>query len=855
MKGPFETGSGPLRWGMGSGASAVAAMVRIFCAAVVAVGLGRAGIVWAGPVEVAVQVDRPGARISPTMWGIFFEDINLGADGGLYAELVKNRGFEFPDAMMGWFMLRTSHGRGEVQIRTEEPFDPGNPHYARIESRASTAMGLSNEGFRGMGFRAGEEYVLELRVRRVSGRPRLLVELVDDEGQTLAEGRIGDLPRAWEKRSLRLVPDGTAARGRLNVLVEGGGTVDVDMVSLFPRNTWKQRPGGLRADLVQMLADLKPGFLRFPGGCIVEGSELDKRYQWKNTIGPVEQRRLLINRWNYEFKHRPTPDYYQSFGLGFFEYFQLAEDLGAEPLPILNCGMACQFNSGELVPLDQLEPYIQDALDLIEFANGPVESPWGARRAAMGHPEPFHLRYIGIGNEQWGPQYLERYAAFARVLKERHPEIVLVSSSGPSPHDERFDFLWPRLVEMKAEIVDQHCYANPIWFFSSADRFDSYDPAGPKVFFGEYAAQSDRIVSVHNRNNWECALSEAAFMTGMERNAAVVVMAAYAPLFGHVDGWQWRPNLIWFDNLRVYGTPNYYVQQVFSHHRGDHVLPVRLSGDVAAPALARGGIGLGTYRTAAEFKDLVVRRGDEILYRGDFSKLPEGWRWPSAGRWEAVDGALRQGDPRAVSTAFVGGPDWTEYTLEVKARKIAGDEGFLIVFRDAFQNTRLQWNLGGWGNTQHGIQSWLGVQERLVTREPGSIETGRWYDIRVVLRGPRIECYLDNRLIHAVEVPVPVQDGFYASAVSDDAAGQVILKLVNAAPYERPVRLDLQGVKQVRPGSRGLILRGETLGDENDFDHPKRVAPRDWPVEIRSPRAELTVPSHALVVLRVPVER
>lgn len=809
----------------------------------------------AASVRLSVQVDRPGATIAPTMWGIFFEDINLGADGGLYAELVKNRGFEFPEPMMGWFVLRTSHGRGEVRVLTDSPFDPANPHYARIESRAATAMGLSNEGFRGMGLRAGEEYLFEARVRRVSGNPRLLVELVNELGETLAEARLTDLPAQWQKRSGVLVPRATALRARLNVLVEGGGTVDLDMVSLFPRNTWKQRPGGLRADLVQMLAELQPGFLRFPGGCIVEGSELDKRYQWKTTIGPVEQRRLLINRWNYEFKHRPTPDYYQSFGLGFFEYFVLARDLGAEPLPIVNCGMACQFNSGELVPMDQLDPYIQDALDLIEFANGPVDSPWGARRAAMGHPEPFGLKYLGIGNEQWGPQYLERYAAFARVLKQRHPEIVLVSSSGPSPHDERFDFLWPRLVQMKAEIVDQHCYANPIWFFSSADRFDAYDPAGPKVFFGEYAAQSDRIVSVHNRNNWECALSEAAFMTGMERNAAVVVMSAYAPLFGHVDGWQWRPNLIWFDNLRVYGTPSYYVQQVFARNRGDRVLPVRLEGEIAAPALARGGIGLGTYRTAAEFRDLVIRRGNEILYRANFAQLPEGWRWPAEGRWEIGEGTLRQADARAISTAYVGGPDWTEYTLEVKARKLSGSEGFLIVFRDAWQGTRIQWNLGGWGNTRHGIQSWLGGQERLVTQTPGSIEANRWYEIRIELRGPRIECFLDGQRVHVAEVPVPVQDGFYASAVWDDAPGEVVLKLVNAAPFDRSVELALEGVRQVRPGSRGLIVRGETLADENDFDQPKRVAPRDWPVTVTSPCVEITVPSHSLVVLRVPVQR
>lgn len=820
-----------------------------------ALGLGLVCVAMAAPVQLTVQVDRPGAVIAPTLWGIFFEDINLGADGGLYAELVKNRGFEFPDPMMGWFMLRTSHGRGEVRILSEAPFDPANARYARIESRAPTPMGLSNEGFRGMGLRGGEDYDLSLQVRRVSGNPRLLIELVDELGQTLAEARLADLPSEWQRRAVSLRPRDTTARGRLNVLVEGGGTVDVDMVSLFPRRTWKGRPGGLRADLVQMLADLKPGFLRFPGGCIVEGSELDKRYQWKTTIGPVQQRRLLINRWNYEFKHRPTPDYYQSFGLGFFEYFQLAKDLGAEPLPILNCGMACQFNSGELVPMDQLEPYIQYALDLIEFANGPVTSPWGARRAALGHPEPFGLKYLGIGNEQWGPQYLERYAAFARVLKARHPEITLVSSAGPSPDDERFDFLWPRLVEMKAEIVDQHCYANPIWFFSSVDRFDRYDPSGPKVFFGEYAAQSDRIVSVHNRNNWECALAEAAFMTGMERNAAVVVMSAYAPLFGHVDGWQWRPNLIWFDNLRVFGTPNYYVQQAFAQNRGDRVLPARLEGPIAAPALARGGIGLGTYRTTAEFKDLIVRRGHEVLYRADFSKRPEGWRWPAEGRWDVSDGLLRQTDVRSITTAAVGGPDWTDYTLELKARKTGGAEGFLIVFRDAWQGTRIQWNLGGWGNTRHGIQSWLGGQEKLVTQTPGSIETDRWYDIRVELRGPRVDCYLDGQQIHSVEVPVPVQDGFYATAAWEEATGQVILKLVNAAPFDRLVALQLAGVRSVRPGSRGILLRGETLADENDFEHPTRVAPRDWPVQIAGPTADLSVPPHALLVVRVPVER
>jgi alpha-L-arabinofuranosidase len=360
--------------------------------------------------------------------------------------------------------------------------------------------------------------------------------------------------------------------------LDGKGIVDLDMVSLFPQHTWKDRPGGLRADMVQALADMHPGFLRFPGGCIVEGSVLARRYQWKNTIGPVEDRHLLINRWNYEFQHRPTPDYFQSFGLGFYEYFQTCEDIGAQPLPILNCGMACQFNSGELCPMDDLQPYIQDALDLIEFANGDTNTTWGAKRAALGHPEPFHLKMLGVGNEQWGQQYIDRYTQFAEALKAKYPDIQLVAAAGPQPADERFHFAWSKLRALHADIIDEHCYARPEWFFANTHRYDNYDRNGPKVFMGEYAAQSDKVVSVKNRNTVECALAEAAYMTGMERNADVVSMASYAPLFANTEAWQWTPDLIWVDSLNLYKTPDYYVQQLFCCNRGDEVLPAHLDG-------------------------------------------------------------------------------------------------------------------------------------------------------------------------------------------------------------------------------------------------------------------------------------
>ena len=531
----------------------------------------------AAPIQVKIQTDAHGPRINPAMWGIFFEDINFGADGGLYAELVKNRGFEFPEPLVGWTKLKPAKARGQLSIHDDKPSNSANPHFLRIESEGKDLFGVANEGFRGIGVRKGEAYNFSAQIRMGLGSPKLRVELYSAQGALLDSVTLKEFSGDWKEYRAVLQPKETDGHAKLYLLADGAGSLDLDLVSLFPEHTWKNRPGGLRADMVQMLADLKPGFMRFPGGCIVEGSELAVRYQWKKTIGAVAERQLLINRWNYEFLHRPTPDYFQSFGLGFFEFFQLCEDIAAQPLPILNCGMACQFNSGELCPLDQLDPYIQDALDLIEFANGPATSVWGAKRAAMGHPEPFNMRLLGVGNEQWDQQYIDRYTQFHQALKEKHPEIQLVSSAGPSPDDGHFKFAWPKLRELKADIVDEHCYALPSWFLNNTHRYDSYDRAGPKVFMGEYAAQSDKVVSVKNRNNLECALAEAAYMTGLERNGDVVRMACYAPLFAHAEAWQWTPNLIWTDNLRIYGTPNYFVQQLFSRNRGDTILPVKFS--------------------------------------------------------------------------------------------------------------------------------------------------------------------------------------------------------------------------------------------------------------------------------------
>jgi alpha-L-arabinofuranosidase len=530
--------------------------------------------------KLTVLADKPVAPIAPTMWGIFFEDINFGADGGLYAELVKNRSFEFLKPMMGWKEIRQG-GRGKTLVINLENEKPQNPRFARI-TVDSGYYGLSNEGFRGMGIQKGKQYNFSVLARSGEGNVSMKVELVNTAGKKIGEAALTSFSNDWKKHAVSFTTTDTAVKGRLNVFFEGKGTIDADMISLFPQDTWKNRPNGLRADLVQMLADLKPGFVRFPGGCIVEGHELETRYQWKKTVGIPEDRELIINRWNTEFSHRSTPDYFQSFGLGFYEYFQLSEDIGAEPLPILNCGMACQYNTGEVAAMDQLDPYIQDALDLIEFANGAVTTKWGKLRVDMGHPEPFNLKYLGIGNEQWDEQYLERYREFEKVLQQKHPEIVLVGSAGPSPDGSRFNYAWKEFKQSKAGLVDEHYYQSPEWFFKNATRYDNYDRKGPKVFAGEYAAHSKDNKDAESKNTWISALAEAAFMTGLERNADIVQMASYAPLFAHVEAWQWRPDLIWFDNLRTVGTPNYYVQKLFANNKGTHVVSILQDGNVLA---------------------------------------------------------------------------------------------------------------------------------------------------------------------------------------------------------------------------------------------------------------------------------
>ena len=531
-----------------------------------------------------VDASKSVAKIAPTMYGIFFEDINFAADGGLYAELIKNRSFEFDNPLMGWDQPNSDrhsyNKRSGIAVPVKYSDQQTNHNFIRVTINDAEGYKLIHKGYRGIGVHKDENYRLSFIAANASGAVnKIHFKLLDETGKAIASSSVNMPTGDWKKYQTEFKAMATVEKASLEITFSGKGDIDLDLVSMFPENTWKNRENGMRKDLVQLLADMDPGFLRFPGGCIVEGRTLAERYQWKKTVGPVDDREILINRWNTEFSHRLTPDYFQSFGIGFFEYFQLAEDIGATPLPILSCGIACQFNTGELVPMDQLDPYVQDALDLIEFANGSVDTPWGKVRSDMGHPEPFNLKYIGVGNEQWGPDYIERYKVFNQAIKEQYPDIVIVSGSGPFPEGDYFEYGMEELNKIGAEIIDEHYYKSPKWFRENADRYDSYDRNGPKIFAGEYAAQSVATASPENENNWECALSEAAFITGLERNADVVQLTSYAPLMAHTEAWQWTPDLIWFDNLSSYGTPNYYVQQLFATNRGSDLLKVSANGE------------------------------------------------------------------------------------------------------------------------------------------------------------------------------------------------------------------------------------------------------------------------------------
>ncbi len=553
-----------------------------------------------------VDTKAMGAAVQPTMYGLFFEDINFAADGGLYGELVKNRSFEFPQSYMGWRVF------GNVELEDDGPFERC-PHYVVLSDpgHKERRTGLQNEGYFGIGVEKDKEYRFTVWAKAPEGKSQIRVQLIKEntmeERQEFVEKKLDVTSSDWQKYTVTLKSPRTEQKAQLRIFLSSSKPVCLEHISLFPLDTYKGRENGLRRDLAQALEDIHPGVFRFPGGCIVEGTDLETRYQWKNSIGPVENRPLNRNRWEDTFDYRYFSDYYQSYGLGFYEFFLLSEDIGAEPLPVLSVGLSCQFqNKTEEahVPMDKLDPYIQDCLDLIEFANGDVNSEWGKKRAEMGHPAPFNLKYIGVGNEQWDDLYYDRLEVFMKAIRAKYPDIKIVGTSGPDSEGKMFDKGWAAMKRLKADLVDEHFYRNEDWFLGTAEahakwgncgatRYESYDRKGPKVFAGEYACHGK---NKHKWNHYEASLYEAAFMTDMERNADVVYMTAYAPLLAHVDGWQWRPDLIWFDNTRMFRSVSYYVQQMYSTNKGTNVLqlttidPLDAKGKNTIPVAGQRGM-------------------------------------------------------------------------------------------------------------------------------------------------------------------------------------------------------------------------------------------------------------------------
>ena len=767
-----------------------------------------------GPASIKVEVDKPGHKVSPLLYGIFFEEINRAGDGGIYAEMLQNRSFEDATVPIGWSVVK---GDGKMALDKSQPLNANNPTSLRLDGRVSVA----NSGFKGAPYQRGEDpskwlpafekgvqdmpnavavkqgqsYQLSLYAR---GQGPLTVALEKQDGTALATREIAGVGAEWKKFDVTLTPGATEPNARL--VVASANTVWLDMVSLMPQGQL------FRPDLLKLLADMKPAFVRFPGGCWVEGETMSFAYRWKKTIGDVAERPGLWCRWGY----------YSNDGLGFHEYLLLCEALKAEPLFVINCGMSHK----EHVPLDKMAEFVQDALDAIEYCNGPADSKWGALRAKAGHPSPFNLKYMEIGNENGGEAYQDRYPLFHDAIKKRYPDMHLILDYVPCK-------------TRPSEIVDEHYYNTPEFFMRNADKYDKYDRAAHKVYVGEYA-----VTRGSGRGNLKGALGEAAFMTGMERNGDVVVMCSYAPLFEHVGWKHWNPNAILFDAARSYATPSWQVQTLFGRNRADVILPTTVTAPLMESTEGRGGlIGVGTWLTQAEYKEVKVTQGDKVLFEGK-----KGWKFAN-GDWTWDGDVLRQTGKGPDLRAYAGKKEWKDYTLTLKARKLGGAEGFLVTFAAPDDKVKSWWNIGGWGNSSSDLEI-RGVETE---RVPCKIETNRWYDIKVELKGSSIRCHLDGKLVH--EVTAAGVKPLYA--VAGRAGDDLVLKVVNAAGSPSEAVIDLSGAGNLAPTAAATVLTSASGDDENSLDEPVKVAPKEMTVTNIAPSFRHAFPANSVTVMRL----
>ncbi|MFD7701613.1 alpha-L-arabinofuranosidase C-terminal domain-containing protein [Streptomyces caelestis] len=786
---------------------------------------------------ITVDPQGEGAEIDDTMYGVFFEDINRAADGGLYAELVQNRSFEYSTADNGSYTPLTSWAVGG----TAEVVDDGGRLNERNRNYLALGAGSSvtNSGYNtGIRVEEGERYDFSVWARAESAGA-LTVTLKDAAGE-LAKARRVAVKGDWARYTATFTASRTSNRGRLTVASSGAAALD--MVSLFPRATYKNQPNGLRKDLAEKIAALEPGFVRFPGGCLVNTGSMEdyseasgwqrkRSYQWKDTVGPVEERATNANFWGYN----------QSYGLGYYEYFRFAEDIGAMPLPVVpalvtGCGQNRATDDPAL-----LKRHIQDTLDLIEFANGPATSTWGRVRAEMGHPKPFGLTHIGVGNEENLPrEFFARFQQFRSAVEAKYPDITVVSNSGPDDSGTTFDTAWQLNREGDVDMVDEHYYNSPQWFLQNNDRYDSYDRNGPKVFLGEYASQG---------NAWKNGLAEAAFMTGLERNADIVELASYAPLLANEDYVQWRPDMIWFNNRASWGSANYEVQKLFMTNVGDRVVPSEASTtpDVSGPIT--GAVGLSTWATSAAYDDVKVVSADGAsLLSDDFSGDASKWTHSGGGSWSVRDGQYVQSDEAAENTLVTAGdPAWKDYDLHVRATKKAGKEGFLVAFGVKDTGNYYWWNLGGWNNTRSAVeQASDGGKSTLISKD-GSIETGRAYDIDIKVRGRQVTLYLDGQEWGGFTDDKPAEP--FRQVVTEDArTGDLIVKVVNAQPSEARTAIDL-GDARVSSRARVTTLAADADAVNTETDTP--VTPVTSTLRGVDSEFTYTFPAHSVTFLRI----
>jgi alpha-L-arabinofuranosidase len=801
-------------------------------------------------MELKINVNKPKFPVSSYLYGAFFEEINNCGDGGLYAEMVQNRAFEDSlvsdgctvrgsstgqrsfcpedDDIPGWSLTGDTAAAPATVAAARMVLDPTKPlNEKRTQSLKvdiidpdDRGTGVYNCGYWGMFFKKGQAYTLTLHLCGTGGSSvPITVSFENETGQILDAATFTLSGDDWQKHTFMLKPKKTTRAGRLAITTTVPETFWLGFVSLFPQNTWQNRPNGLRTDLAQKIADMKPAFLRFPGGCFGEEFPIVTAFRWKDTIGDITRRGGQWTRWHYRTTN----------GLGYHEYLQFCEDLGAAPMFVINCGMTCQGREPTLVPLAELDEWVQDALDAIDYANGPVDSVWGRKRAENGRPEAFNMKFVQIGNQKYGPDYEVRYKIFYDAIKRRYPEIQVVSCE--------------YLSNVPLEIVDEHFYADSQFFISETDRYHTYDCNGPKIFVGEYA-------QTLGTGNLAAALAEAAFLVGIENNQNIVTMTAYASLLANLNRKNWHPNAVYFDNYRSYGTPSYHMFTMFGHHRGSELLPVQLDSPVHYPVIS-GAAGPGTLNTTAEFKDIRIHKDGKTLwqYKPGRSLLPE---QNAGGEWQAADNTLRQTDPRGETAFIKGQTDWTGYTISLKARVTGDDGGLMVVFGDqgarGDQQDYYMWNL----NHKDGfcVERQVGwTRHDLGWPIAGKIEKNRWYSIRVELDGAIIRCFLNGKLIHAVS-PRPVPE-VVATASQDNETGHIIVKMVNTSPNIHLINLRLVGVNEDLLEGTATVLTSKNKADENSLANPQKVAPVERSVQLGSPDFLYTLDRHSVTVLRL----